>query len=84
MRVALGGPSEEDVVSFKVSPATPVRAVDDARWQSCLAEAEQAVLKLLTAKRELLQENPQAENVLWHRYNARVMRLRRNMEAISY
>jgi hypothetical protein len=81
MWVARGGPSEERVVSFK--HAHRDEPVSES-WDYEITVAEQALKDLLQRKQDLLRRDPQAETVLWHRYNIRLMKLRRTMEAISF
>jgi hypothetical protein len=69
------------VVSFRHAyRAQPV----SESWDAEIAAAEKALDALLQRKRNLLRSDPQAETILWHRYNVRLMGMRRTMEAISY
>lgn len=81
MWVAPGGPSEERVVTFKhAHRGGPV----SESWDAEIAAAQHALDDLLQRKQSLLRKDPQAETVLWHRYNVQLMQMRRTMEAISY
>jgi hypothetical protein len=66
----------------KPRPSKPVNSLTDTTWLAEIDNVEVAVDELLEAKRWALRNDPQKEHVLSLRYNARLMRIKRRLDAI--
>lgn len=59
----------------------PISSIDDSEWEAEIHAVEIAVMALIDAKRQVLRDDPQREQVLWNRYVERLRYIKRHMDA---
>ncbi len=60
----------------------PLTSKEDSTWLLEMAAAEYAVDRLLDAKRKVLADDPQHEQVLWARHVDRLRAIKRKLDAV--